>query len=45
MCVGADYSPDTMELESDGEGVDWEAAEKFVKDTLGYDLDFDRLRG
>ena len=33
------HSEDTMSLSSDGD-EEWEEAEQFVKDTLGYDLTF-----
>jgi hypothetical protein len=39
------HSPDTMELGSDGGPSEWADAEKFVKDTLGYEITFSGITG
>lgn len=44
LLVYKHHSPATMELSSDGDAEDWADAEKFVKDTLGYEVKFAEVR-
>jgi len=45
LLVYVHYSPDTIELGSDGGPQDWAQAEKLVKDVLGYDMSYSEITG
>jgi len=44
LLVYKHYSPNTMKLSSDGDSEDWADSEKFVKNTLGYEVKFAEVR-